>query len=279
MQGKFDPNVSGPVTVVAAFQGWNDVAGAAYDAVDHAVTVTKATKCAEIDPQGYYDFQVNQPRLDVVDGVRTIVWRTTTLFHAHLDEIGDVIFVRGIEPSFRWLDHLTEILDALAGVKVSRFLTLGALPGEVAHTRPFPVTRTSAQEPTRAIYNAQPPTYVGPIGFVGVFIDAVNDLDAESLSLWCQVPQYTTGGTQPKATAALVRALGDVLGRPLQLGTLEEQSEAWERGVAELVRSDPQTRSYVEGLEHAYDVQEHPNATGDAIASEFEQFLRRRENE
>ena len=276
MLTKFDLNPSSPVSVVVAFQGWNDVAGAAYDAVDHMVKVTKAREWARIDPQEYYDFQVNQPRIEAVDGKRQVVWRTTTLFHTHLDEVGDVIFVRGIEPSYRWLAYLDELLALFADIPVARFLTIGVIPGEVPHTRPFPVQRTSMQEPTRAIYDALAPDYTGPTGFVGVFIDEVSSHDVEALSIWCAVPQYTAGGAQPKATSALVTATGTILGHAFALGDLEEQSRAWERGVAELVQRDPSTSAYVSGLEESRDMQDHPSASGDAIAQEFEQFLRRR---
>lgn len=279
MHPQFELQPQSEVTVVVAFQGWNDVAGAAFDAIDHLVKVTGAREWAHVDPENYYDFQVNQPRMDVVSGKRTVVWRTTTLFHTVVDGVGDVVLVRGIEPSYRWKACLSELMGLLEQLPVARYVTIGAVPGEVPHTRPFPVTRTSEQEPTRAIYDASAPSYVGPIGFVGVFIDHVSRLTAEALSLWCQIPQYTTGGTQPKATGALVAATGTLLGHAFAMGDLEEAGRAWERGVAELVERDPSTRSYVKQLEESRDMQDHPSASGEAIASEFEQFLKRRDDE
>lgn len=264
--------------MIVAFQGWTDVAGAAYEAVDHLVKTTGAREWAHVDPQHYYDFQVNQPRMDIVDGKRQVIWRTTTLFHTTVDGIGDVILVRGIEPSYRWLDYRDELLEALADLPVARVITVGTVAGEVPHTRPFPVTRTSGQDATRAIYDAQAPDFIGPIGFIGVFIEAVTAREAHALSMWCSVPQYTTGGSQPKASLAIVTALSTLLGTTFSLGDLEEQARAWERGVAELVERDPSTAAYVETLERSRDVQDHPSASGDAIAEEFEQFLRRRDD-
>ena len=47
--------------VIAAFEGWNDAADAASSAVDHLMRVWNARIVGAIDPDEYYDFQVNRP--------------------------------------------------------------------------------------------------------------------------------------------------------------------------------------------------------------------------
>ena len=54
------PRLAEPIAV-AAFEGWNDAGDAASNAVDHLREVWDATPVAEIDPDPYYDFQVNRP--------------------------------------------------------------------------------------------------------------------------------------------------------------------------------------------------------------------------
>ena len=266
-------------TVIVAFQGWNDVSGAALDAVDHLVTQTKARLWADIDPQDYYDFQVNQPRVDVVDGERRIIWRTTEVHHAVVAGVGDVLLVKGIEPSFRWKAFLDELLTMLDDVNPRRVVLCGVLDGEVAHTRPFPVAFTSPQPVTRAAHDARTPTYIGPTGIVGVLVDALGRTAHETLSTWVTVPRYALGGPQPKVSLTVVSALERLLETPLPLADLEEQARAWERGVSDLVAEDGEMASYVDTLENTVDVTELPEASGDAIAQEFEQFLRRRDDD
>ncbi|WP_227484792.1 PAC2 family protein [Dermacoccus barathri] len=266
-------------TVIVAFQGWNDVSGAALDAVDHLVTHTKARLWADIDPQDYYDFQVNQPRVDVVDGERRIIWRTTEVHHAVMAGVGDVLLVKGIEPSFRWKAFLDELLTMLDDVNPRRVVQCGVLDGEVAHTRPFPVAFTSPQPVTRAAHDARTPTYIGPTGIVGVLVDALGRTAYETLSMWVTVPRYALGGPQPKVSLTVVSALERLLETPLPLADLEEQARAWERGVSDLVAEDGEMASYVDTLENTVDVTELPEASGDVIAQEFEQFLRRRDDD
>ena len=57
---------------------------------------------------------------------------------------------------------------------------------------------------------------------------------------------------------------------------LNDDARAWERGVDEYAEGDEEVAEYVEALEEAQDTADLPEATGEAIAREFERFLRRR---
>ena len=64
--------------LVAAFEGWNDAGDAATAAVEHLELIWDARPLAAIDPDDYYDFQVNRPTVSLVDGVsRRVEWPTT----------------------------------------------------------------------------------------------------------------------------------------------------------------------------------------------------------
>ena len=80
----------------------------------------------------------------------------------------------------------------------------------------------------------------------------------------------------PKATLALVSRLEELLDAPIEHADLDEDSRAWERGINELASSDSEVAEYVESLEEAQDTADLPEASGDAIAKEFERYLRRR---
>ena len=54
------PDLVNPV-VIAAFEGWNDAADAASSVVDHLIRVWRARTVGAIDPEDFYDFQVNRP--------------------------------------------------------------------------------------------------------------------------------------------------------------------------------------------------------------------------
>lgn len=273
-------NLVDPVVVVA-FEGWNDAADAATGVVDHLLESWSAEPLDEIDPEDYYDFQVNRPTIAPGDdGRRLITWPTTRLFVAHPPGAErDVLLVRGLEPNMRWRAYCEEILAWVDGFGATLVVTLGALLADSPHTRPVPVSGYASDAALSAALDLDVSRYEGPTGINGVFTDAVAANDLSCVSLWAAVPHYVAQTPCPKATLALLGRLEEVLGFPLPVGELAEAARAWERGVDELSREDPEISDYVESLEEARDTSELPEATGDAIAREFERYLKRRKHE
>jgi predicted ATP-grasp superfamily ATP-dependent carboligase len=122
-------------------------------------------------------------------------------------------------------------------------------------------------------------TYEGPTGIVGVFQDACVRLDVPAVSYWAAVPHYVAQPPCPKATLALLGQLEELLGCSIALGDLPEDARAWERGVDELAEEDEDVADYVRALEETRDTADLPEATGEAIAREFERYLKRRGEE
>lgn len=263
--------------LVAAFEGWNDAGEAASAAVTHLEEVWQAEIVAALDPEDYYDFQVNRPRVVSEESGRRIIWPTTRVLVARSTGFGrDVVLIQGIEPSTRWRSYTVELLEFAERLGVTTFVTLGALLADVPHTRPIPVTATSDDTDVAHRFDLEPSRYEGPTGIVGVISDAAGRTGITALSCWAAVPHYAGGSPSPKATLGLLGKLETLLAITIPLGDLPEAARAWERGVNELAESDEEVAEYVQSLEQATDTADLPEASGDAIAKEFERYLRRR---
>ncbi|MGH1563110.1 PAC2 family protein [Mumia sp. DW29H23] len=264
--------------MVVAFEGWNDAAEAATEAVDHLIEWWDAELVAELDPDDYYDYQVNRPYIGRDDdGERSISWPTTRVFVARpVGSDRDVLLVRGLEPNMRWLPFCDELLMLADRFSVRGVVTLGALLADTPHTRPIPVTGSTSDADLAARLHVEESQYEGPTGINGVFTVASSESGLPTVSLWAAVPHYVAQAPSPKATLALLGYLEDILEISLPLGDLRDLARAWERGVEELASSDSEIAAYVESLEEARDTSELPEASGDAIAREFERYLKRR---
>jgi hypothetical protein len=75
----------------------------------------------------------------------------------------------------------------------------------------------------------------------------------------------------------LLGQLEDLLEVSIPLADLPEEARAWERGVDELSEEDEEIGDYVRALEETRDTADDPAASGEAIAREFERYLKRRE--
>ena len=266
--------------VIAAFEGWNDAGEGASSVVEHLAQVWEAEVVAAVDPEDFYDFQVNRPQILTVEGRRMIRWPTTRVMLARNTPLGrDVLLVLGIEPSVRWRTFAADLLDYLLARDVQLLVVLGALLADVPHTRPIPVSISSEDdELLDGSEEIERSTYEGPTGIVGVLVDEGRQQDLPALSCWAAVPHYAGGPPSPKASLALLGQLEELLDCVIDDTALTEAARAWERGVDDLASTDEEVADYVRQLEEAQDTAELPEASGDAIAKEFERYLRRRDD-
>ncbi|NKX53943.1 PAC2 family protein [Arthrobacter mobilis] len=267
--------------MIAAFEGWNDAGEAATDAVKYLNRLWDGTKVATIDPDLYYDFQFTRPIIRrTASGQRHIKWPTTKLTRCSIPRSDiDVIFVHGVEPSYRWRAYTAELLAHATELNVNCILLVGALLADVPHSRPIPVTATSDDDAVRQALNTEVSQYEGPTGIIGVLAEVASMAGIPTVSLWAAVPHYVGQAPSPKAELALLHRIEDILQVPLETSVLSEEAEAWERGVDELATEDPEVAAYVRQLEEAKDTAELPEATGESIAREFERYLKKRRKE
>ncbi|HYZ56852.1 MAG TPA: PAC2 family protein [Streptosporangiaceae bacterium] len=298
---------------IAAFEGWNDAGEAASGVISHLGIAWQATPIAAIDPEDFYDFQVTRPVVEITGGrIERLAWPTTRLSVARADgtpaaegsggtaghdttggtspdAVGspasatglgrDVVLVHGIEPNMRWRAYTDELVQGLTDLGVEMVILLGALLADAPHTRPVPISIGASDPKLSGTISAPFSDYKGPTGILGVVQHACTAAGIPSVSLWASVPHYVATPPNPKATLALLRGVEDILDAPLPLADLSEEARAWERGVDELAQQDSEVAEYVRTLEEAKDATDLPQASGDAIAREFERYLRRRGRE
>ncbi|MFP8886568.1 PAC2 family protein [Streptomyces mangrovi] len=278
------PELVDPV-MVAAFEGWNDAGDAASAAVAHLEREWKGEVFAALDAEDYYDFQVNRPQVWLEGGVRRITWPTTRLSVVRIGDADgrgrarDLVLVRGIEPSMRWRSFCNEILGFAHELGVEMVVVLGALLGDTPHTRPVPVTGVTSDPDLARTMDLEESRYEGPTGIVGILQEACGHAGVPAVSLWAAVPHYVSQPPNPKATLALLNRLEDLLDVRIPLGELPDDARAWQLGVDQLAAEDNEVAEYVQSLEEARDTAELPEASGEAIAKEFERYLRRRDGQ
>ena len=267
------PELDRPV-VIAAFEGWNDAGDAATLAAGWLASRWAPDPLAEIDPEEFFDFTSNRPRVQLDDGgTRTIEWPANT-FTAGTDGGLHAVVLVGTEPQLRWRGFCRQVIGVAEALDARLVLTLGALLAEVPHSRPTSVVGTATDEAVIERLELARSTYEGPTGIVGVLADACARAGLASASLWATVPAYVPGAPSPKAALALVERSAELLGVPILATDLEIAAAAYERQVSEVVSDDEDMAGYVERLEESFDGDE---AVGSAsLADEVERFLRER---
>jgi proteasome assembly chaperone (PAC2) family protein len=274
------PELTRPV-LIAAFRGWNDGAQAASLAAGYLAKTWDARQFADVDPEGFFDFQATRPHVSLEEGVtRRIDWPETAFYHARPDgHERDVVLLLGIEPNLRWRRFTDLLVGVARDLGVELVITLGALLADVPHTRPAPVTGSASDEELVRRLGLSASRYEGPTGIVGVLHDACKRASIPSASLWAAVPHYVSLTPSPRAAVALCERLAGLIGVEIDVEELEEAATSYEEQVSEAVASDEETAAYVEELERRADTLEESSQlpSGDALAAELTRFLRERE--
>jgi proteasome assembly chaperone (PAC2) family protein len=270
--------------MVIAFSGWNDAGEAASGAASHLLGCwtdpafdVVPELIAEVDPEEFYDFQVNRPTVYVDDSsIRNLTWPGTQVFALATPTLShDFIVVRGVEPSMKWKTFASDLLDLADDCEVDLVITLGSMLADTPHTRPITVSGSGAHPDIATRLGVEISKYEGPTGILGVIQDSCIHRGIDAISLWAAIPHYASNSPSPKASLALVNALEDFLEISIPQGDLPDEAIEWEAEVTELAKEDSDVSEYVKALEESKDAVDLPEATGESIARELERFLRR----
>jgi proteasome assembly chaperone (PAC2) family protein len=273
------PQLRSPI-LVCAFAGWNDAASAASTALEAIAAAYPSEVVARLDPENFYDFQVNRPTIRLVDGrTRQVDWPANTMIAATTSGDRDLILMSGVEPNLRWRTYSTAILDVAQQLGAEMLVSLGALIADVAHTRPVPITGLATDQDLVERLNLDRSNYEGPTGIVGVLHDQCREREVQSASLWAAIPHYVAAVPNPKAALALLRRLEGLTGIALEASELEDAMERFDAQINQAVAANPEIEELVRRLESQQDDEiELPTdmPSGDTLARDFQRFLRQR---
>ncbi len=276
----------GQRVLVVAFDGWNDAGEAATAAVAHLRGSGSYRDVFAVDPELYFDYQYTRPQVRLeADGTRSLVWPDATLSRPLHPAAGSgegsgdgtrLWLLSGYEPARAWQAFAAELIDAALREDITGIVALGSMMSDVPHTRPISVFSGSENEALRTALGLEKPTYEGPAGILTVLSTAAEAAGIPCAALWASVPHYVAGHTpSPKATLALLDKLTELTGAVIPRGELPGESLAWEASIDAAASDDEEMTDYIHQLEQTRDMWDSPEASGDAIAQEFERYLRR----
>jgi hypothetical protein len=229
-------------------------------------------------PRALLDYQYTRPHIAADgDGRRTLRWPEASLLRPARATRGTQLWLlTGVEPARAWQAFSSEFIDIALREDITGFIAIGSMMSDVPHTRPISVFAGSDNENLRSTLELERSSYEGPVGILSVLGDAAERAGIPTASLWASVPHYVAGHTpSPKATLALLDKLEDLTGAPVPRGDLATEAAAWEASIDAAAADDEEMTDYIRQLERTRDTWDSPEASGDAIAQEFERYLRR----
>ena len=258
-------------TLVGAFDGWVDAGSAATSALEQLLDDAPVVVTFEADQ--LFDYRARRPTLDIIDGrLVSLDWPELVVRRVRAGE-HDLLILAGPEPDDRWQTFQAAMVEIARRLGVVEWISLGAIPAAVPHTRDVPILGTTS-EAGRLKGDIQPGpagTLRVPAAVVSVLEMAMAEAGIPAVGYFAQVPHYVSGA-YPAASVALLEALGRHIGEDLPMGDLADEARQLRTRLDTATALEETTRSYVERLEAMVDEQRLPS--GDDLISEIERFLR-----
>jgi PAC2 family len=265
--------------LVASFDGWVDAAEAASGAVAHVAV--DSTPVASFDADALFDYRSRRPILDVNDGrLSDLSWPELTIRHVRAGT-RDLLVFAGAEPDLRWRELADDVAGLVARLGVTQWVSLGAVPAAVPHTRPVPVLATASADGLLGAAETR-----GPEGLLRVPSAAISALEmavsaggTPAVGFFAQVPPYASVGYAAASIALLDRLAGH-LGVVFDVDDLvadeREQRARYDAAMA----GDAILRETVSRLEEMVgDEASERLPSGDELAREIQRFLNDRPDE
>jgi len=263
-------------SMVVAMDGWVDAGSAATNAVERLAD--GGTVIGEFDGDVLFDYRARRPALEIRDGrPRTLTWSKLTITRTTYGA-RDILVLTGAEPDFRWREVSKELVAKAKQLGIVQWISLGAIPAAVPHTRPVPILGTTSKPGLLKGDIQAGPTGIlrVPAACISVLDVAISKAGIPAVGYFAQIPHYVNG---PYATAAL--ALLEAVNRHLEIevppGALANEAMLLRTRLDTATATDEGTRQYVERLEVMTDEARLPE--GDDLIADIERFLRERGND
>jgi hypothetical protein len=264
------PELDAPAVVIA-LDGWVDAGSAATAAA--GALAEGGRVIATFDADSIFDYRARRPTLEIVHGrPRGLVWPDLVIRATRVGE-RDLLVFTGAEPDYRWRELQADVAQLAGRLGVSEWISLGAIPAAVPHTRPVQILGTESR--SGLLKGGVLPGPDGilrvPSAAISIFDIAVAKAGIPAVGYFAQIPHYVSG-EYPQASVDLLLALGRHLDVELDVGKLPEEARLMRVRLDNAAAREETTRSYVERLEALVDEARLPS--GDELISEIERFLR-----
>lgn len=262
--------------MIVAFDAWVDAGSAATTAAE--LIGDRGMPIAGIEADALYDYRSRRPTLHIEDGrPGELEWPQLRVLHRRFAD-RDVLVLSGAEPDYRWQELSRELVMLAEDLGVTEWMTLGAIPAAVPHTRPVTILGVASRE--GLLRGGVEPGPTGamrvPAAAVSVVDLAVAQAGIPTLGYFAQVPHYV-GGDYPAAAVALVRAAEHHVGEAVPTAALELEARTMADKLDLAASADETTRTYLARLEEMADESRLPS--GEELITEIERFLRERDPE
>jgi len=234
------PRLKKPYLIVA----WPGMGEVAFKAAEYLTQELKAVEFARIIPDEFFYLTgsvVSSGLLEVpfLPQGKFYYWKNPGVKGNAAVKNDLVIFLSNAQPDLSKADSYAKIIISLAkDLGVESIVSFASMPQATDHTQDsgvwFAATDQKTKESLRK-YNFSSLTEGQISGMNGLFLGMAKKSGLKGFCLLGEIPLYTIQIENPKASAAVLQALGKILNMPINVEPLKEQSRVMENEINKLL--------------------------------------------
>jgi hypothetical protein len=228
------PRLKNPYLIVA----WPGMGEVAFKAVQYLVQILKARECATITPERFFYLSGSIIRQGML-ALPELPFNKFFYWKDPRKKNDLLMFLSNSQPDLsKGIDYCNRILSVAKSFNVRTVICFAAMPVPISHTQNPAVwfaSTTKRLKEQLLKYSIKMMSEGQISGMNGLFLGVARKKGLEGFCLLGEVPIYTIQIENPRASAAVLRALGKILGLVFDLKPVYEQARAIEEQISQLV--------------------------------------------
>ena len=234
------PRLKKPYLIVA----WPGMGEVAFKAAEYLIQELKCQEFARIMPEEFF-YQTGSVisagilEIPPLPQGKFYYWKNSTLKNSATVKNDLIIFLSNAQPDLSKADSYAKIIISLAKeLGVESIVSFASMPQATDHTRDSGVWFTATDQKMKESlkkYNFSVLMEGQISGMNGLFLGIAKKAKLKGFCLLGEIPLYTIQIENPKATAAVLEALGKVLNIQINVAPLKEQAVLMENEINKLL--------------------------------------------
>lgn len=248
------PELNNPI-LIAGFDGWGNALDISNAMAAYLIRKLKADYFAKINPDIFYRYDENRPRVSIKLGsLKSLSLLGGSFYAARNDEgIHDLVIMKANEPHLRWVQFVDDMLTLCENLRITMVITLGSMYDSVLHTDRIVSGISSDQDLFLRLKqkNIIPIDYQGPSAIHTLIHSEAQKRGMDSISLWSHCPYYLQDTTHFGILSHLGSLLSLLGNFKLDTKDLEEGWTALNEQIELLINKNPKLQTIIEELKAA----------------------------
>ncbi len=241
--------------LIAGFNGWGNALNVSKGMASYLVRCLNAEMFAMINPDHFYRYDENRPRVKIEDGLLKEFSTPGGTFYAAKTGLGerDLVILIADEPNLRWFHFIDELFSLCEQQGIKTIITLGSMYDNVLHSDRIisgivsdPGLFSRLKEK-----NVIPINYQGPSAIHSIIQSKGPQRGFHCISLWCHCPYYLQGTIHFGLMSNLCNLLSYIGEFTLDTEALETSWQEVDKQIRKLMDSNPEIQTAISELRKA----------------------------